>query len=126
MKSRRRYALELLGALLLYAAVLAGSRAVVDAGMVPADWMIPLALLPLPVCVLVAWIIFRQLRQLDEMQQRVKFEAMAFSFTGTALITFSYGFLEGVGLPKQSMFMVWPVMAVLWVVGDVIACRRYR
>ena len=42
------------------------------------------------------------------------------------MLTFSYGFLEGLGYPKLSMFTVWPILAVLWVVGLVLARRRYQ
>ena len=48
------------------------------------------------------------------------------SFAGTAVLTFSYGFLEGLGYPRLSMFSVWPIMAVLWIVGLLLARRRYE
>jgi hypothetical protein len=66
------------------------------------------------------------MRRMDELQMRIQFEALGFAFAGTAILTFSYGFLEGLGYPKLSMFMVWPILAVLWVVGLVLARRRYQ
>jgi len=51
---------------------------------------------------------------------------VGFSFAGTAILTFSYGFLEGLGYPKLSMFTVWPTLAVLWIVGLAAASRRYQ
>jgi hypothetical protein len=42
------------------------------------------------------------------------------------ILTFSYGFLEGLGYPRLSTFLVWPVLAVLWIAGHALARRRYR
>ncbi|MEA1674025.1 hypothetical protein [Nitrospirillum sp. BR 11163] len=44
--------------------------------------------------------------------------AIGFAFAGTALLTFTYGFLEVAGFPRLSMFMVWPLMVLLLVVGQ--------
>lgn len=123
---KKRYVLEFSGMLLAYAATLAGTKTLVDDGVVGGDWVVPVALLPVLPCIGMAWVILRHLRQLDEFQKRLQFEAIAFAFTGTALVSFSYGFLEGVGLPKLSMFYVWPLMSVLWIIGLTIACRRYK
>ena len=60
------------------------------------------------------------------MQRKLQLEALAMAFAGTALITFGYGFLEGAGLPKLSMFVVWPIMAALWVIGVTVGRWRYR
>ena len=59
-------------------------------------------------------------------QGQVQFQALGFSFAGTAILTFSYGFLEGLGYPRLSMFSVWPILAVLWIVGLLLARRRYQ
>ena len=74
----------------------------------------------------VARLILRELLVMDEMMRKMQFEALAIAFTGTALATLTYGFLENAGLPKLSMFAVWPVMAVLWVVGLGLGWLRYR
>lgn len=73
-----------------------------------------------------AWGILRELRRMDELQLRIQLEALGFSFAGTAILTFSYGFLEGLGYPRLSMFTVWPILATPWIVGLVLARRRYR
>jgi hypothetical protein len=72
------------------------------------------------------WAILRQLRRMDEFQLRVQLEALAFAFAGTALLTFGYGFLEVAGYRLISMFFVWPLMAVLWEIGLLLARRRYQ
>ncbi|OLU26432.1 hypothetical protein BVH03_16620 [Pseudomonas sp. PA15(2017)] len=84
------------------------------------------ALLPVPPLIAVAVTVVAQVRQLDELARSIHFEALAIAFVGTALITFSYGFLETAGFPRLSMFFVWPVLASLWALGAWLGWRRYR
>jgi len=54
-------------------------------------------------------------------------ESLMFAFGATAIITFSYGFLQRTaGAPELSYFWVWPVMGSAWLLGSVIAQRRYE
>jgi hypothetical protein len=72
------------------------------------------------------WAILRHVRRLDELQRRSVLESLAFSFAVTAFGTFAWGFAEVAGAPKLPTFAIWPIMAVLWIVGGFIAHRRYR
>lgn len=89
-------------------------------------WRYPVALLPMIPAAFALIAVVRHLGRLDELQRRIQFEALAFAFGGTALLTFSYGFVENVGFPHLSWFWVWPLMALLWSIGLVIANRRYQ
>ncbi|PZW47288.1 MULTISPECIES: hypothetical protein [unclassified Pseudomonas] len=84
------------------------------------------ALIPIVPMIVVAVTVIRQVRELDELARAVHLEALAIAFVGTALITFSYGFLETAGFPRLSMFFVWPVLGTLWGLGAWISWRRYR
>ena len=84
------------------------------------------ALLPIAPMIVVAITVIRQIRQLDELARTIHLEALALAFVGTALITFSYGFLETAGFPRLSMFFVWPLLAALWGLGAWLGWRRYR
>src|SRR5262249_46662519 len=54
---------------------------------------------------------FRSLRRLDEMQQRIQLEALAFAFFGTGALGAGYGFLESAGLPRIDWgAVIWPAM----------------
>ena len=53
-------------------------------------------------------------------------KALGFAFAASALLTFSYGFLENVGFPHISWLWVWPVMGVMWMVGLRLASHRYQ
>ena len=103
--------------------------------LVVAVWLMPkfeqllprLLLALLPVVPTVAALLFfvKALAQFDEFQRRVQFEAVAFSFGATAVLTFGYGFLEIAGLPSLSWLYIMPFMVVMWGLGQAIAMRRY-
>ena len=67
------------------------------------------------------------IRRLDELQQRIHLEALAFAFAGTGVLATGYGFLINAGLPNIDWgALVWPVMVGLWAIGLAFANRRYR
>lgn len=121
----RPYFRELGGSLVAYVVLLVGSILVLKQGVPAAPWRELLALAPMLAGIAICWAIVRELRRMDELQMRIQLEALGFAFAGTALVSFSYGFLEGLDYPRLSMFTLWPLMAVLWVVGLLLARRRY-
>jgi len=121
-----RYIKELSASLLLYAGVLAASIWLLNGHWLAATWRPAIALAPMLPIAGCCWVILRQFRRMDEMQVRMQLEGLGFSFVGTAMLTLGYGLLEGVGYPRLTMFWVWPLMAVLWVVGGFMARRRYQ
>lgn len=113
-------------AMLAYVVALCLSIYLLQVVRVGGYWRWLVALMPVPPMVMVAVAVMRDLRRIDEMQRKVQFEALALSFAGTALLTFSYGFLENVGFPKLPTFGIWPIMALLWIAGLRVVRRRYR
>lgn len=87
---------------------------------------VAVALLPMVPGIGVCWVVVRRMRRIDELQRRIELESLSIAFAGTALVTFSYGFLENVGFPRLSLFVVWPLMGALWIVASVLCSRRYR
>jgi hypothetical protein len=68
----------------------------------------------------------RSIRALDELQQRIQLEALAFAFAGTGVLTTTFGFLANAGLPAIDWgTFVWPVMVLLWAIGVAIGKARY-
>jgi hypothetical protein len=112
-------------AMLAYLMVLVGSVTVVEANP-QAEWRYYVALLPVAPAGFVIWLFVRALGRLDELQRRIQMEAFGFALGTTALVTFGYGFLEGVGMPHLSWTYVLPLMVVLWGVGTAIFAWRYR
>ena len=124
--TNRQYLKELAATLLVYGAMLFGSIELLTHVQIARPWRDLVALGPMLPAAATAWVILRELRRMDELQRRIQLEALGFSFAGTAILTFSYGFLEGLGYPRLSMFTVWPLLAALWIVGLVLARRRYQ
>ena len=124
--SLRRYFVEFGASFLAYAGTLFISNSLLAQMSRTSPWRLAVALLPMiPACA-PCWAILRQLRRLDELRRRLQLEALAMAVAGTALVTFSYGFLERVGYPKLSMFAVWPIMATFWGVGLFVSNQRFR
>jgi hypothetical protein len=112
-------------AMLAYLMVLVGSVTVLQANP-GAGWRYAVAVLPVAPAALALWIFIRALSRLDELHKRIQMQAFGFSLGATALLTFAYGFLEGVGMPHLSWTFVLPLMAILWGVGSAIFTMRYR
>lgn len=111
----------------LYALVVIAQGFLLEPSKFPTILMIPLALLPIipGLWAMLGWL--RAVRQMDELQRRIQSEAAAFSLGMTALVTFSYGFLEVyLQLPKLSMFWVWMVICAFYIPGTILATRRYK
>jgi hypothetical protein len=112
-------------AILAYLMVLVGSVSVVNANR-DAPWRFEVALLPLIPAGIVVWLTVRGLQRLDEVQKRTQMQALGFSMTATALVTFGYGFLEGAGLPHLNPTFVLPLMAMFWGLGLAVLNLRTR
>ncbi|MFA6986722.1 MAG: hypothetical protein WC213_11005 [Arenimonas sp.] len=56
------------------------------------------------------WAMLRNLRRMDEFVRKLFLENTAIAAAITVGLTFSYGFLEGAGYPRLSMFLVWMIM----------------
>ncbi|MBY6046715.1 hypothetical protein [Vannielia litorea] len=117
--------LFLAGGLAAYVGALFLSNSILAQGVSSPILRALVALSPMIPGVFICGAVLFTIRTLDELQRKLQYEALALSFAGTALLTFGYGFLEGVGFPKISMFAVWPLMAALWVVGVVIGRFRF-
>lgn len=86
----------------------------------------PFAILPLIPSVFAMWAAIRLFRGLDELQRRIQFEGMAFSFLGTCLFSLTWGFLQNAGLPHADVIWITPLLIMLWGVGLAFSARRYQ
>jgi hypothetical protein len=120
-----RNQIEMALAMLAYLIFLVGSVTVLQSNR-DASWRYAVAVLPVAPAALVIVLFVRRLARLDELQRRIQTQAFGFSLGTTALLTFAYGFLEGVGLPSLNWTFVLPLMAVLWAIGAAIFTIRYR
>jgi hypothetical protein len=70
--------------------------------------------------------IMRVIRDSDELQQRVYLLATSFSALLTGFATFTYGFLENIGFPKFSTFLVLPMLFFFWGISLSWFTKRYQ
>ena len=119
-EAKQKYFTELFGSLALYVAVLFGSIYFAKT-MEPSPLRTAALLTPMIPILLAVWAIARQFRRMDEYVRLGSLEAIAIAAGVTAGWTLTYGFLEGAGFPRISMFWVWPVMGAVW---GVVSCAR--
>jgi len=112
--------------MLAYLMVLVGSVTVLEANPGDAGWRYVVALLPIVPAAVTVWITVRALGRLDEIQKRIQVQAFGFTIVSTALITFAYGFLEGVGLPHLNWTFALPMIAALWGIGTAVFTYLHR
>jgi hypothetical protein len=85
-----------------------------------------IALTPVVPTIFVIIAIMRALRDSDELQQKVQFNAIVFSAVTTGMITFGYGFLEGIGFPKFPTIWILPMIFGLWGMGLGYFWKKYQ
>ena len=120
-----RYTVTMLISLALYAVALVVSLTWLRAG-VEGPWKYAIAVSPVLPALGVPFAVVRYCQAMDELQRRIQLESLAFGFAAAAIATFTYGFLQNAGLPDLSWIWVWPVMGMCWLVGGLVARRRYR
>jgi hypothetical protein len=121
----RRYLVEFGTAMAAYVVVLLACAWVLNT-YPDGRWRYAVAALPVLPVIGVLWAVQRAVARMDELQRRMQLEGAAFAAVGTGVLTFTYGFLEGVGLPHLSYVWVLPLMFALWGVGSALAGRRFR
>jgi hypothetical protein len=119
-QARNTYLKELGGALVLYVVVLCSAISIARS-MEESLIRTILLLSPMVPIALVVWVIARAFRRMDEYVRLQSLEAFAISAAVTAGLSLTYGFLENVGFPRLSMFVVWPVMGAVW---GIVSCTR--
>ncbi|MCB0094923.1 MAG: hypothetical protein KDE46_04345 [Caldilineaceae bacterium] len=67
----------------------------------------------------------RYLNNIDELQQRIQMNSIAFAAGATGIGTLTYGFMENAGFPQLSWLWVLPIMMVIWGIATAVASRRY-
>lgn len=122
--AQRRYNRRLAMAMLAYTVLLSGTIVLLN-DFPGAPWRYAVVLVPMIPPGYLVWAAVRYLRGIDELQRQIQLEGLGFAFAAGSVITFGYGFLQLAGLPEASWFWVWPVYATMWMLGALLARRRY-
>lgn len=80
-----------------------------------------LALMPVVPALGMLWAIVRHFQRMDEYLRVWSLENVALAGAMTASFSLTYAFMEGVGFPHLSMWLIWGVFMGGW---GVIACAR--
>ena len=121
------YVARFIGWLVAYSILLFGSIWLLGTDLLQGSpWRFVVALQPVPAAIGVLVLFVRRVGELDELLRLQHLQALAVAFGGTVLVTFSWGFLEGVGVPPLSGFVVYGVLMVLYLIGLARARSRYR
>lgn len=123
---QRRYVRDLIWAMTAYILILIVSLTALRQFEFSKTLQILISLSPAIPVAFVILAIMRMLLDSDELQQRIQLSATAFSAALTGFITFSYGFLENVGLPKFSTFLVFPMLILIWGISLGYFTRKYQ
>ena len=124
-KIARRYIIEMVAIMALYSATLVGSLHFVER-LQKGALQTAIVLSPMIPVLLTILVVIRHIRRVDEYCRQQTLESLAIAAAVTAGWTFGYGFLEGIGYPRLSMFWVWGVMGAVWAmvgVARVVAGR---
>lgn len=114
---------RLVGAIAAYAIVLIGSLAILN-GEPDQPWRTVISLLPVLPALYVLWVVVDRIRSLDEYWQQVHLTALPIAFLGSMLFAFTWGFLQNAGFDPLDGFVMFAVMAGLYLVGLWLARRR--
>lgn len=121
----KRYTRELTIAMVVYALMLVLMIALLQRDL-PTIARYGVALLPVfPIAYgLRAYASF--LRGIDELQQRIQLDGLAFAVGGAGLFIATWSFLEFAGVPKLPTVWVFPILIGFWGIGTALATRRFQ
>jgi len=123
-KARRRYLFEFGVSIVFYVIVIEVSRRF--AGDFSGTARMFLLLAPVAPAVLVAAVVLRHVRAMDEMQRRIAEQSLAAAGVITVIASVTWGLLEGEILPRPSAW--WTLVGFMagWLVATVFVRRRYE
>jgi hypothetical protein len=125
MKPKTNLMRELIGGFGIFVVVLIFSL-LLRSRLAYTFWGPIVILAPVFPAIFLGYIMARSIGLLDELQQRIQLEALAFSLANTALLTFVLGLMQIEGEMYINLTWVLPIAAAFWGIGLFIARRRYK
>ena len=113
------------GLLLLWAVSYVGASLLIGKAALPASLSYLVAAVPVAISILAMAAYARFILRADELLRKVQLEALAFGFAGGFVATFTFDLAEELGLGSVDVSAPMMVMIVCWVIGVVVATRRY-
>jgi hypothetical protein len=125
-RANRIYTRDLLLAMGAYTVILIVAVSWVNILPQENNWRYVIILAPVLPLLIALLVFMRWLRNVDEFERKLNFEAFGFSLATTGIITLTLGFLERAGFPDTPLMLVPMLMIFLWGLGLVIARKRYQ
>lgn len=128
-RSTGPHALTILGLLLFWLILYFAVRFYLEGNTTLSDNVrIGLALVPTPFFAAFLWSFVRGIRSADELERRIQLEALAVAFPLGLLLLTTLGLMQRaieLNFENWSYNHVWPMFALFYLIGTVIARRRY-
>ena len=127
-RGRRRYVWEFGIAMAIYVLAILCRGWLLRGPLHDSQWswtVISVALLPMIPVALMVIAIVRCVRSMDEMLRRIQTESLAIAGVVTALVSVTYGLLEGPKFPHLSAWWTYCVFMSTWLVMSIALCWRY-
>lgn len=125
MKNRFHLIRPLLMPFILYIGLLIFSISFLERNP-DSTWRYLVALLPILPAIWIAFGILSAIRKLDELDRKILYEGLAIAALLTFLLSAGLGLLEIAGLPPPNSIYISLFMVVAWLVGKLLATRRYE
>jgi hypothetical protein len=118
-----------LSLLLVWLVVYFAARFLLEAHpAMPENTRLALAFAPTPLFATFLWSFIRSVRDADELERRIQLEALAIAFPLGLLLLTTLGLVQRaveLSFEDWSYNHVWPMFAAFYLVGNVIARKRY-
>jgi hypothetical protein len=128
-RSKQIYGTRLVVRGVLWMAIYAVSRGLLELDVAPTAGRVAIALLPVPFFVWWLWTWMKGVSQMDELERRIELEALAFAFPIAVVLLMTLGLLD-LAMPLNpddwSPRHVWAMMPALYFMGLWRAKRRYQ
>lgn len=112
--------------MIVYVVVIVLESLLIDRDTLSVPMGIVFSLIPMLVIIWAMGGSLRVARTMDELQHRIFGEAALIAGGVTAVVTFTYGFLELlVGVPRVSMFVVLPLLSTVFALALAFTTKRY-
>ena len=125
----RRETILVVGSIITWILSYFGARVLLK-GFDMGTWLrVAVALFPILPFALLLLLIIRGIRQMDELERRIQLEALAVAFPLTFLLLMTLGLLElAIKLKPEdwSYRHIWPFLFIFYLMGLIIAKRRYE
>lgn len=122
----RRNQYRLLGWTLAWAVVFVGASFLLRSDEPRGGWSWVIATIPIVLALGPGAAYLRFLRGADELMRRIQMESLAFGFGAGVVFAFGWQLLQRAGAPAVDVGDTVVVMMVGFVVGQLLAIRRYR